>query len=113
MLKNRFIVTEEDVEKALEFLTTNAQAIGTARRNLVLAEKRRAHVEALEMKKFIGMSAAAQTREARASDAYLKCIEAEAEAAGEFEMMKALREAEDAKIKVFQTESANSRGLRI
>lgn len=112
-LRNRKLVEEKDVEDALDFLLKGAVELGEARRKLVLAERMRSHVEALEMKMHAEKSVSAQSREARASKRYLECIEEEAKAAGDYEVQKAKREAMDARLRVFQTESANYRGIRI
>jgi uncharacterized protein YpiB (UPF0302 family) len=111
--RNHPLCGEEEVESAITFLRDHAKEMGEARRQQILTEKRRAHVEALEMKKHATLPVSAQQREARASQAYLECIEAEAYAAGEFERLKALREAASAIIEVFRTESANYRGIRL
>lgn len=111
--RNRKLIEDDMVEEAVDFLKRNAVEMGEARRRQIFAEKRRAHVEALEMKKVNQLPVAAQTREARASKAYLDCIEEEAIAAGEFERLKSLREAASALIEVYRTESANYRGIRL
>lgn len=111
--RNYRLCSDEEVENALEFLKKNAIDMGNARRRQIFAEKRRAHVEALAMKAHGHLPVAAQQREARASQMYLDCITEEAEAAGEFEKLKALREAMSAVIEVFRTESANYRGIRL
>lgn len=111
--KNYRLCSEEEVERAIDFLKENANEMGKARRRQIFAEKRRAHVEALTMKAFASLPISAQQREARASQAYLDCITEEADAAGEFEKLKALREAASAVIEVFRTESANYRGIRL
>jgi hypothetical protein len=111
--RNTKLVDDEQVEEAVDFLKRNAIDMGNARRRLIFAERRRSHVEALKMKEFNHLPVAAQTREARASQAYLECLEEEAIAAGEFEKLKALREAASALIEVYRTESANYRGIRL
>lgn len=112
-LSNAKIVPDDSVQKALDFLFESAKDIGEARRQQIFSEKRRAHVEALEMKKHNHLPVSAQSREARASQAYLDCIEEEARAAGEFEVMKARREAASATLEIYRTESANYRGNKL
>jgi hypothetical protein len=106
------IVTDDGVERALSYLRDSAQAIGAAKERMVLTSKMREHVLALEMKKHDG-SAAAQEREAKASDKYKEAIIDEAKAAGAYEYMRALREAAAAKIEAWRTEAANFRALTI
>lgn len=107
------IVSEQDVHDAVEFLRSNAHCIGHARRRQIYTEKYTKHVEAILMKMCSHLPVSAQAREARADDRFLECVEAEAEAAGEFERLKCLREAASATIEVFRTESANARGMKL
>jgi hypothetical protein len=109
---HRVIVSEASVERSLDFLRDNAQALGEAKERMVLAARMREHVLALEMKKHDG-SAASQEREARASAAYHKAILEEAKAAGAFEQMKALREAASARIECWRSEQANFRSMKL
>ena len=106
------IVTDQELEKALDWLRDSANDVGEAKRRSVLASNMLRHIKALEMKKHDG-SAAAQEREAYASDAYKRALYEDAVAAGEYEKMKALREAAALKIQAWQTESANYRSMKI
>ena len=106
-------IQESDVEKALDFLRDNASEIGAARQRLVMAEHMVKHIKALEMKRGFLDTVSAQEREALASSAYKDAIMEEAEAAGEFEKMKSLREAAALKIQAWQTISANYRAMKI
>lgn len=107
------IVPDNELELALDWLRDNAAAIGEAKRQAVLSERWVKHVEAIEMKRCSGQSAAAQKREAQASDSYRMAIMAEAIAAGEYEKMRALREAAAAKIEAWRSEQANYRAMKI
>jgi hypothetical protein len=107
------IVSDSELEMALDWLRDNAPAIGEAKRQAVLSEKMSKHVKALEMKKHNDMPVSAQEREACASDAYKRALYAEAEAAGEYEKMRALREAAALKIEAWRSEQANYRSLKI
>ena len=106
------IVTDDELEKALSWLRDNANEIGEAKRRMVLANNMLRHIKALEMKKHDG-SAAAQEREAYASDAYKRALYEDAVAAGEYEKMKALREAAALKIETWRSEQANYRSMKI
>jgi len=105
------LVDDREVELALDWLRDNAASIGKAKEQAVLTEKMVKHVRALEMKKYSELPVSAQEREAQASDAYKQAIYAEAVAAGEFEKMRALREAASAKIDCWRSEQANLRSM--
>lgn len=107
------IVTDDEVEKALDWLRDNASDMGEARRLAVKSDHMLKHIRALAMKNSGENSAAAQEREALASDLYLKAIEATASAAGELERMRALREAAALKIETWRSEQANYRAMKI
>lgn len=105
-------ITEEQVEKALDFLRDSAEMMGELTRVALLSEDYIKHVVALEMKKVDG-PANAQEREARASDAYRDAITVAASNAGELAKMKALREAAAAKIEAWRTASSNYRSMKL
>jgi hypothetical protein len=106
------IVTEQEIEKALDWLRDNAAEMGEAKKRAVLANNMLRHIKALEMKKH-GGSAAAQEREAYASDAYHRALYEDAVAAGEYEKMKSLREAAALKIEAWRSEQANFRSMKL
>lgn len=107
------IVTEEALEKALDWLRDNAEEMGQCKSRLVKAQHMIGHVEALMMLKSDQTSDMKRKADARASDKFLEAITEEAEAAGEFEKMKALREAAALKIETWRSEQANYRALKV
>jgi len=107
------IVSETELEKALDFLRDEARAIGDAKARLVRAGHYVKHVEALEFMKSDASSAEKKKAEARTSEAYVGAINEEAEAAGAYEMMRALREAAALKIESWRSEQANYRSMKI
>lgn len=107
------MITDEEAEKALDWLRDHAEDIGHARARLVKAEHMVKHIKALEMKRWAQHPVNAQEREALTSNNYLKAIDEEALAAGEFEKMKSLREAAALKIEVWRSMSANTRSMKI
>lgn len=113
MLSNAVFITEEAVEKALDFLRDDADKIGQAKAEKVRTEHMVKHIVAIEMKQWLHLPVAAQKREAEASQRYLDAINEEAAAAGKYESLLALREAAALKIQVFQTLSANYRSMKI
>lgn len=107
------LVSEADVEKALDWLRDNAEDIGRAKAEAVKAEHMLKHTKALAMKLHGALSVSAQEREAYASDQYLMALERSAEAAGEYERLKSLREAASLKIGAWQSMSANYRAMKV
>ena len=107
------IVSEESVEKALDWLRDNADEIGEAKRQAVKAEHMVKHTRAVAMKISEQPSIGAQERDALASGQYLNAIEVAAEAAGKFETMKALREAAALRFEVWRSSSANYRSMKL
>ena len=107
------IVTEADCERALSWLRDNAQELGEAKRNLVLADKMVGHIEALMSRASEEKSDEKRKADARASSRYLQAINDSAYAAGEYEKLKALREAAALKIETWRSEQANYRAMRI
>ena len=107
------MVSDADVERALDWLRDNAGDIGEAKAAAIRAELMTKHIKAIEMQRHNEMSVSAQEREALASKAYLDALTKEAEAAGAYEKMKSLREAAALKIEVWRSASANYRSMKI
>jgi rhamnose utilization protein RhaD (predicted bifunctional aldolase and dehydrogenase) len=107
------IVTEEALEKALDYLRDSARDLGDAKARLVKAGHMLKHVEAIEYKKSDAKTAEAKKADARTSETFMSAIVEDAEAAGAYEMMKALREAAALKIEAWRSEQANYRSMRI
>lgn len=106
------IVSDNEVERALDFLRDSADSVGKARARLIRSGHMVKHVEALLTLASEQRSVEAKKCEAKTDPRWLEAVTEEAEAAGEFEKLRALREAADAKIRAWQSESANYRGLR-
>lgn len=107
------IVTDEDVDKALAWLRDGARDLGHAKERLVKAEHMVRVVEALEMKRSDAKAAEARKADARTTDKYMEAVLEEAAAAGDYEMLRALREAASARIESWRTESSNLRSVRL
>jgi hypothetical protein len=107
------IVTEAELEKALDFLRDNAREIGEAKAETVRASHMLKVTKALVMKLNNEMSAAKAEVEAYASSDYLAALERDAIAAGEYEKLRALREAAALKIEAWRSEQANYRAMKI
>lgn len=113
------MITDEDIEKAVDFLRDSAPRIGVARAELHYAEAMLRHVKALAMQMNRWApdgkeaSISAQEREAYASAEYMKAIEDYRKATLDFETLRALREGAVAKIEAWRSMSANLRGIRV
>jgi hypothetical protein len=105
-------VPDEEAEKALQWLITNAKAIGEARREAVLAEHMVKRVRAIETKRSNETSVAAREADAMTSEAMLAAITADAEAAGKLETLRGLRDAAGAKLDVWRTLRASERAMQ-
>lgn len=106
-------ISDEDIEKALDWLRDGAFDLGKAKERAVRAEKMTKHTQAILMQQYNILPVSAQEREAKAHPKFLAALEEEAISAGEYERLKALREAAALKINVWQTMSANNRATRI
>lgn len=107
------LVTEADVEKALDFLRDSAKEIGDAKKEAVKTDYMVKHTKAIAMKLYATLPVGAQEREALASDQYLMAVDRAAEAAGEYERLKSLRGAAEMKIGAWQSMSANFRAMKL
>ncbi len=107
------LVTDEEMDKALDYLARSSAPIGDARKRLIMTNHMVKHIKALEMQKHNEIPVSAQEREAFASSAYKAACFEEAMAAGEFEKLRALREAAAMKIEAWRSEQANMRGMKI
>jgi len=105
--------SDPEIEKALDWLRDHARDMGEAKRRTISAGHLVKHVEALMFKMSGEKSAEARKSDARASERYLEAITEDAVAAGEYERLKALREAAALKIEAWRSESANYRSMKI
>jgi len=104
-------ITDEQAERALDWLRDNAAILGDAKRDLILAERMVDRTKALEMKRHSDLPVSAQEREAKASDKMWECYQAEANAAGEYEKLRALQDVARAKIEAWRTLSSTFRAM--
>lgn len=107
------MITIQQVEKAQQYLIDSAAEIGTAVERAIRAERMLKHIKALEMKKRNEQALGAQEREAYASDAYKEALLEEAVSAGELAKTRALRDAAESVIRIWQSENANMRAARV
>lgn len=107
------IVTDEELSKALDWLRDNAKDMGDAKARLIKAERNLSHTEALLIRLSTASNAEGRKAEARTDQRWLDAATEEALAAGEFEKMRALREAAALKIEAWRSEQANFRSMKI
>jgi hypothetical protein len=107
------MITTDQVERAQQYLIDSAQEIGFATERAIRAERMLKHIKALEMKKRNEQALGAQEREAYASDAYKEALLEEAISAGELAKVRALRDAAESVIRIWQSENANLRAARV
>lgn len=113
MTTQQRIVTEAELERALDFLRDNARELGEAKARVVRAGHMLKHIEALEFKASDAKSAEAKKADARTSQNYVDAVTEDAAAAGAYEAMRALREAAALKIESWRSEQATWRSMRI
>lgn len=101
-------IPDEDAEKALHYLRDSAAKLARAREAHINAEAYTKRVEAIEFLKAEG-PIEKRKAEARASEAVQQAVGDEARAAGEFELMRALRDAAAAKIECWRSLTASAR----
>ena len=107
------LVSDTRLSEALDFLRDNAEAIGKAKAETIRCGHMIKHIEALVEKAHDDLALAAQKREARASKRYVEALNADAKAAGDYEAMKAKREAAAMAIEAWRSEQANYRSMKI
>ena len=107
------IVTDEEVEKALDYLRDSAPKLATAKAAAVRCERVLKTTKALAMKASGETSAAAQEREALCSLQYENAVNEEFMAVEHYETIKALRDAASMKIEAWRTASSNYRAMKI
>lgn len=111
-MSNR-IVSDAELQKALDFLRDSAKDLGDAKKRAVDAGNKVKHVEALMFKMSDASSNDKRQADARTSTQWLEATTEEAVAAGELIKLQALREAASAKIEAWRSEQANYRSMRI
>jgi hypothetical protein len=107
------MISDEEAEKAIDFLADNAGALGNAKERLLRAEYMREVQEAFEFQKADGKTVEARKAQAKLTEEYKQACEEEALAFGEWEKLKALQEAAKHTIAVYQTQSANEREFQM
>jgi hypothetical protein len=106
---NRSFITDEEIDKALDYLRDNARDAAQAKANRVYVEEYRKVIKAKLMKEHEKLSAVLQEREAYSDPRYTQHLLAIKEAVEIDEGHRFLRSAADAKIDAWRTQSSNTR----
>lgn len=112
-MTNKQLITDEDVDKAVNWLRDNAEESAKARASRIYMEEFRKSLKALLMKKFVDLPISAQEREAYAHEDYVNHLRAIKIAVEKDERMRFLRVSAEAKIEAWRSMSANIRSIKI
>lgn len=112
-MSNRTFITEDEIDRALDYLRDNADEAAKARAERVYVEEYRKTIKATLMKEHDGKSAVIQEREAYADPRYVQHLEAIREAVFRDEKLRFLKEAAQAKIEAWRTQSSNYRAMKL
>lgn len=107
------MVTDEDVEKALDYLRDSAVDAAQTRANRIYMEEFRKSLKALIMKEHADLPVSAQEREAYSDDRYIQHLQAMQTAVKQDEKNRFLRIAAEAKIEAWRSYSANHRAMKV
>ena len=104
------MITQDDAEKATQFLVDTSYAYGEAKALAQFSSNSLRRVKAIAMKHSHENAIGSQEREAYASDQYKEALKNELKAHIEYEKLRAAREAAVVKVDLYRTISARQRG---
>lgn len=110
---NRKFISDEEIDRALDYLRDNADEAAKARAERIYVEEYRKTVKAQLMKEHDTKSAVIQERDAYADPRYVLHLEAIKEAVFRDEKMKFMLAAAEAKIEAWRTQSSNERANKL
>jgi hypothetical protein len=113
MTANRTFITDDEIDRALDYLRDNADEAAKARAERVYVEEYRKVIKATLMKEHGQLSAVLQEREAYSDARYVAHLDAIREAVFRDEKHRFLRSAAEAKIESWRTQSSNYRAMKI
>lgn len=108
-MNGRSFISDDEIDKALDFLRDNARDAAQARADRIYVEEYRKTVKAQIMKEHGKLSAVLQEREAYSDPRYIQHLEAIKDAVRSDEFHRFMRIAAEAKIEAWRTQSSNSR----
>lgn len=103
------MITDDEVDKAVEYLRSNARAAAQAKANRIYAEEYRKVVKAQIMREQGAIPIAAQEAVAYADPRYTQHLKAVQEAVEKDEYMRWMMIAAQARIEAWRTQQANAR----
>lgn len=103
------MISEVDVEKAIDWLRDNARAAGQAKAERIYVEEYRKTVKAELMCERVADAIGAQERHAYSSPRYVAHLQAIKDAVARDEEMRWMLVAAEAKIEAWRTQQANQR----
>lgn len=106
-------ISEQDVERAVDYLRDTAESTAMARATRIYVEEYRKSLKAQIMKEHVKLPVSAQEREAYADARYLNHLDAIKSAVFDEQKALFLREAASAKLEAYRTQSANYRGIKV
>ena len=107
------MITEEEVEKAIDYLRDTAVDAAQARADRIYLEEYRKSLKAMIMSEFAGLAIGAQERQAYRDQRYVDLLEALKQAVFADEKIRFMRVAASAKIEAWRSQSANQRAVSI
>jgi hypothetical protein len=110
---SRTFISDEEIDKALDYLRDNADAAAQCRAERVYLEEYRKSLKAILMKESPKDSAVIQERNAYSDQRYLDHLLALKEAVFKDEKHRFLRAAAEAKCDAWRTQSSNERAMKI
>ena len=113
IVKPKEILTDEDIEKAVEYLKNNSEKAAKCKAERIYLEEYRKSLKALLMSKYPDMSVSAQEREAYAHQDYQSHLKLMQQAIYEDERMKFFRASAEVKIEAWRTQQANIRAIKL
>lgn len=107
------LISDAEVERALDFLRDNAVPAAQAKAERVFCEEYRKTLKAMLMQQHSKESIGAQEREAYAAPQYVDHLGKLKAAVFEEERLRALRSAAEMKIEAWRTMNANYRSMKL
>ncbi len=105
------MITEKHIEKALEFMRDNAQALAQAKANRVHIEQYRKSLKALKFIEAPEGTIADRENYAYSHPEYIELLDGLKAAVEEEERLKWMMAAAEAKVEVWRTQQANARAI--
>ena len=106
-------IDQERAERATEWLVSHATEVGTAKGQMLHAEKMTKVAKSIEMLKSNQTSAPMREADALASERYAQAAEREQKAAIAYEVLRATKDAAEALIETWRSIEATKRGARV